>query len=255
MVNRARLITFGVLAGLAAGALAAPMASATSVSLAGPDSRFGSPGQVTVIVGDRKDHAINVRFERDDDEFVITDSRRFDRLASECRRIAKRRVRCHDPAPQGSADVELDGGRGDDRLRVDGTVRGFATIDAAAGADRIRVARRARGGGDLEGGDGRDRIIGGGGDETIGDGAGADLVRGRGGDELVFVDLSSEDRGHNRIFTGAGADDILAKNGHRDELLDCGPGRDEAGLDRIDPKPRSCEHVRRYRRMPGSGRR
>ncbi|MQA74550.1 MAG: hypothetical protein GEU88_09465 [Solirubrobacterales bacterium] len=254
MITHTRLATAGVVGVVAIGAAVAPVASATTVSLFGPDTRFGSQGEVFVSGGDAKDHQINIVQKHGDDAFVITDSRRFGALDSGCGRITRHKVRCQTPAPTGAADVAIHGAAGDDRLRVDDTVEGFATIDGGDGADVIRVARAARGGGELQGGDGADRIIGGRGGESIGDGDGADLVRGRGGEEIVFVDLFSQDRGHNRIFTGAGADLILAKNGHRDEVLDCGGGRDEAGLDRIDPKPRSCEDLRRYRGTPRRGR-
>lgn len=244
MRSRRRLM---LCATLLAGVAAAQATAATTVSLDGPDSRFGSPGTVYVTGGGARSHAIDVVYRSDTDSFVITDSRRFGTLDSGCERLKRRRLRCQSPAPKGPADVTIIGGKRDDRLRVNATVKGFSRLDGQNGDNLLQIAARAKGGGELDGGDGRDRIFGGGGDDTISDFGGADVVRGRGGDDFVFVDLRSEDRGHNRIFTGSGGDLVLAKNGHRDELIDCGPGkRDEAGLDRIDPKPRSCERVRRY---------
>ena len=58
--------------------------------------------------------------------------------------------------------------------------------------------------------------------------AGDDTIEGRGGDDA--------------LFGGAGADRLLARDGRRD-TVDCGPGRDQAVVDRRDVV-RGCERVR-----------
>ena len=257
---------------LAAAGFWVPQASATSIGLSGPETRFGSPGQIYVSAyKSKKTHTLNLVYEARRDSFLVTDSRPFGRIASECERLAKREVRCSDPAPSGDADVAMSGGNADDRLRVDDTVSGSLELSGGQGRDLIRVADGAAGfnstfagpgrdrilagtgGGTLWGGSGRDEILGGRGHETIFDGTGRDLVRTGRGDDIAYVDedFSSQDRRsstRNRIYLGPGIDQISAQNGHPDGVLSCGGGDDdEAILDADDPRPRSCEIIQRGR--------
>ena len=140
MRSRRRLL---LCATLLAGVAAAEATAATTVSLDGPDSRFGSPGTVYVTGGGARSHAIDVVYRSDTDSFVITDSRRFGTLDSGCERLKRRRVRCQSPAPKGPADVTIIGGKRDDRLRVDATVKGFSRLDGQNGDNLLRIAAMA----------------------------------------------------------------------------------------------------------------
>jgi hypothetical protein len=268
---RSRCITAACVT-LAAGAFWAPQAFSTSISLSGPETRFGSPGQIYISAyKSKKSHVLNLVYEARRDSFLVTDSRPFGRIASQCERLAKREVRCSDPAPSGDADVAMSGGNAADRLRVDDTVSGSLDLSGGQGSDLLRVAPGATGfnntfagpgrdrilagagGGTLWGGGGRDEILGGRGHETIFDGLGGDLVRTGKGDDIAYVDedFSLEDRPsstRNRIYLGPGIDQLSARNGHSDGVLSCGEGDDdEAILDSGDPKPRSCEIIERGR--------
>jgi hypothetical protein len=271
MTVRSRCITAACVA-LVASAFWAPLATATSITLEGPSPRFGSPGAIYVSAyRSEKSHVLNVVYKARSDSYVVTDSRPFGRIDTRCERLAMREVRCSDPAPSGDADVYLGGGSADDRLRVDDTVRGYLDLSGSQGRDLLRVASGAAGfnsifagpgrdrilagvgGGTLWGGTGRDEIHGGPGSESVYDGGGKDLVRTGKGADIAYVeeDFSLQDRPFstkNRIYLGRGIDEISARNGHRDGLLSCGAGGDdEAILDAGDPKPRSCEIIRRGR--------
>ncbi len=257
---------------LASAAFWAPQASATSIELSGPDSRFGSPGTISVSAyTSGKSHVLNLAYKARIDSYVATDTRPFGRIDPGCERLARRKVRCPDPAPSDDADVAMGGGNADDRLRVDDTVAGSLDLSGGAGRDLVRVASGAHGynsifagpgrdrilagagDGTLWGGTGRDEIYGGPGDETVYDGGGKDLVRTGEGDDIAYVetDFSSQDRPfstENRIYLGPGIDEISASNGHRDGLLNCGRGGDdEAIVDAVDSEPRSCEIIQRRR--------
>ena len=246
-------------------------ASATSIELSGPDSRFGSPGTISVSAYNEREEPRPQpclqgahRFLRGHRHAAVRPDRRG------CERLARRKVRCPDPAPSDDADVAMGGGNADDRLRVDDTVAGSLDLSGGAGRDLVRVASGAHGynsifagpgrdrilagagGGTLWGGTGRDEIYGGPGDETSRRG-GKDLVRTGEGDDIAYVDddFSSQDRPfstRNRIYLGPGIDEISASNGHRDGLLNCGRGGDdEAIVDAVDSEPRSCEIIQRRR--------
>ena len=81
----------------------------------------------------------------------------------------------------------------------------------------------------LRGLGGNDRLYGRGGNDTLYGGAGNDLLDGG--------------LGLDRLFGGTGNDTIRARDGRRD-VVDCGPGRDTAVVDRRDAV-RGCETVRR----------
>lgn len=46
--------------------------------------------------------------------------------------------------------------------------------------------------------------------------------------------------GRDALIGGAGNDVINAKDGQKDRRIDCGPGKDKARVDKVDPKPISC---------------
>jgi subtilase family protein/hemolysin type calcium-binding protein len=87
-----------------------------------------------------------------------------------------------------------------------------------------------------------DRLVGRGGDDRILGEQGPDcLLGGRGMDRL------RGGRGRDRLRGGAGADRLSARGGARGsapDVVDCGPGRDVARVDRRD-RVRRCEKVRR----------
>jgi Ca2+-binding RTX toxin-like protein len=117
----------------------------------------------------------------------------------------------------------------------------------SAGADRI-VGRGGadeilghRGSDVLAGGPGFDRIKGGkGADELSGGPGGAAMVGGPGRDEFNAVD--------GKPVGGQGHDVIRARDGHRD-VINCGPGRDVAYVDRVEEGVFGCERIV----QPGTG--
>ena len=110
---------------------------------------------------------------------------------------------------------DLDGGSGDDELRGgEGRDRLFGRF----GDDAIH----GEGGNDeLEGGRGEDTLDGGPGNDKLNGGFDPDVLRG-----------------------GSGNDHLIAVGGGID-VVDCGPGRDRADVDRNDVV-RNCEDVRRH---------
>jgi hypothetical protein len=92
-----------------------------------------------------------------------------------------------------------------------------------------------------------ERIVGTRGGETIRGTATADRLEGRGGDDRVFGlgghDLLVGGPGADRLWGGAGRDRLLARDGVEDIVV-CGPGRDEAVVDARD-LVHTCERVRR----------
>ena len=118
---------------------------------------------------------------------------------------------------------KLNGGSGNDQLH------GGAGRDALAGT---RGADRLSGGSGndhLTGGPGKDRLTGGSGNDRLSGGSGSDRLNGG--------------RGRNRYAAGTGRDKVNARNRRRDRV-DCGPGRDNATVDRFD-RVRRCERVTR----------
>jgi hypothetical protein len=99
----------------------------------------------------------------------------------------------------------------------------FVRVLGGEGGDRIRGSARAdllmlRGGNDrADGGGGSDRILGGAGADRIRGGAGSDTLLGEGGNDVID-----------------------ARDGHRDALVDGGPGRDTCYVDHAD-RVRNCE--------------
>jgi uncharacterized delta-60 repeat protein len=96
---------------------------------------------------------------------------------------------------------------------------------------------------------GDDCINGEKGDDKLYGGAGNDVVDGNSGNDEIKGDAGNDrlvgGRGFNRYSGGAGNDRIYARNG-RAEIVECGPGRDWAKVDRSD-RLRRCEAVIRTR--------
>jgi Ca2+-binding RTX toxin-like protein len=104
------------------------------------------------------------------------------------------------------------GGPGNDRIRARG---GDDLVCAGPGSDRV------------DGGPGNDRLFGGPDDDRLFGGPGND-----------FIDPGS---GRDRVAAGGGNDLILSVDLQRD-VIECGPGRDVAIIDRVD-RTRRCETV------------
>jgi hypothetical protein len=81
--------------------------------------------------------------------------------------------------------------------------------------------------------------------------AGPDVLAGRGGNDIVYGgpgnDSLNGGGGHDRLYGGTGDDHLFANDGVRD-IVDCGPGRDEADADGMDIVS-GCELVRRHGTM------
>jgi Ca2+-binding RTX toxin-like protein len=92
----------------------------------------------------------------------------------------------------------------------------------------------------LRGGDGNDDLSAPSPTSLILDGAlGNDRLRGGPlGDQLTGG------HGRDHFYAGRGSDNVTAEDGphDRDAVIACGKGIDHANADKVDPKPRSCEH-------------
>jgi Ca2+-binding RTX toxin-like protein len=145
--------------------------------------------------------------------------------------------------------------------RLVGT-RGPEVIVGSPGNDRIQGGGGTHlvcGGSDndhVAGGRGHDRLLGQSGNDGLSGGPGRDLLRGGSGhdrllgeggnDRLVggpSRDLLRGESGNDHPSGGVGKDRILARDSRR-EVVDCGPGRDVAIVDRHDRR-RRCETVGR----------
>ena len=106
-------------------------------------------------------------------------------------------------------------------------------IRGLAGNDRI-LAR-----------DGRNRIEGNGGNDVITSASGADAIFGGPGNDRITAgsgaDLVVGGPGRDTIAAGQGNDTVETRDGFRD-VVDCGPGRDVAEVDRLD-RVMGCERV------------
>ena len=136
----------------------------------------------------------------------------------------------------GLAEVHIDGGKGNDRICVDGSVLANATIAGGDGNDHVYGG----GGSDTITGDrGNDRLYGGGGNDTVNGGLGNDWAWGDDGDDVLHGD-----EGNDHVFGGAGLDELFGDAGHDhlhggedDDVLHGGLGKDhlhgDAGNDQL----------------------
>ena len=127
----------------------------------------------------------------------------------------------------GAGDDTIHGGNGNDRIRGDA---GDDRLFGDAGADSVLGGA---GNDDVRGGSGKDSVAGGSGDDRVDGGSGNDTI-----DEQRLGG-----KGADRIFGGTGADHVRTAGGGSD-VVDCGPGRDSAHLDRND-RQKACERVTR----------
>lgn len=116
-------------------------------------------------------------------------------------------------------DLTVSGGPGNDRMI--GGSRPSIFADFETGALTVVPSEE-----DFFGNYGNDVLIGKGQPDLLNGGAGNDKLNGG--------------PGRDSLFGGAGDDVLNAKDGERDAIVDCGPGRDRAIVDKVDPKPISC---------------
>lgn len=131
-------------------------------------------------------------------------------------------------------------GDGNDTFRSD-TV-GDVTVNAGPGNDKLTAGTRPM---IFAGFEGEPTAVVPSEEDFYG-GAGNDVLIGRG--QPDYLDGGA---GNDKIVGGAGKDDLYggpgndlldARDGHRDGVIDCGPGRkDKALVDPVDPKPKGCE--------------
>jgi len=121
-----------------------------------------------------------------------------------------------------------------DRDKLIGT-EGSDRIVGKRGDDRL-----TGGAGDdcLLGKGGRDKVSGNGGSDDIRAGGGRDNVKGNGGRDVIRAG-----RGKDRIEAGGGKDTVRAARGARD-VIDCGPGKDTAIVNKRKDRTRRCEKVK-----------
>ena len=94
-----------------------------------------------------------------------------------------------------------------------------------------------------------DRLTGSAANDVLYGLGGADVLRGLKGNDVLYGgrgdDTLDGGAGLDRLFGGPGNDTLRARDGRRD-VVDCGPGRDTAFVDRVD-RVSGCELVRRPR--------
>ena len=127
------------------------------------------------------------------------------------------------------ANIVVGGGRDD---TLSGSVAGDG-LDGRTGHD---VLFGLAGDDCITGDRGDDKVFAGPGDDVVHGGVGNDELKGDEGDDRLIGG-----RGYNRYSGGDGSDRIYARNG-RSEIVECGPGRDWAKVDRSD-RLRRCERV------------
>ena len=148
-------------------------------------------------------------------------------------------------------------GRRDERdlIRPDvEQVVGGRAGDTLVGNSRPNRLQGGRGDDFIRGRGGRDRLFGNNGDDDLGGGPGPDVVAGA-GDPFSFPYHSGEPAsGSDRLRGGPGDDRLFSLDGLRDRLVDGGPGRDRAWVDRAIDPVRSIERIEFNHRRPAAHR-
>jgi hypothetical protein len=135
------------------------------------------------------------------------------------------------------ADLLLVGPRSASRAMPDGVLRGFGGDDHIEGAASDDALDGGPGADAVFGRRGDDALAGGEGDDLLEGGRGRDVLDGGEGDDRLLGGFDAD-----RLRGGPGNDAIRATDGRRD-VVDCGPGRDRAILDRRDVAT-GCERRR-----------
>jgi Ca2+-binding RTX toxin-like protein len=119
--------------------------------------------------------------------------------------------------------------------------------DVLFGSDFLDYLRGLAGNDRILARNGRNRIEGNAGNDIITSGTGADAIFGGPGNDRIAAgggnDLIVGGTGRDTIVAGPGNDTLETRDGFRD-VVDCGPGRDRAEVDRLDAL-RGCERVLR----------
>jgi Ca2+-binding RTX toxin-like protein len=146
-------------------------------------------------------------------------------------------------------NAEDEGAAPDSDVRMGGAE--FVAVAGRAGNDVIR----ARGGRGFAGRfkTGVFAVLGGPGADSIYSGSPLNLLVGSAGNDRLLgskgLDFMLPGAGTDRAKSGRGNDFVIAASGERD-IVDCGAGRDNALLDRLDTRA-GCERVRIPRRGVG----
>lgn len=150
----------------------------------------------------------------------------------------------------GDGNDRLNGGEGRDTIEGNngndtasgGT--GNDRISGGAGRDRLSAGT---GNDSVNGGSGNDSLSGSSGNDTMNGSTGNDTVSGSSGNDRLSGstgnDRISGGSGKNSYSGGSGNDTINARN-RRNEVIDCGTGRDRVTADRRD-RVKRCERVSR----------
>ena len=135
--------------------------------------------------------------------------------------------------------VDRNGSPGADRMS--GT-RGADDLGGGGGRDTIL----GRGGPDrLSGGKGRDRLLGGARRDRVRGGNGPDFLIGGGGrDRLVGGPGRDEFNANGVSRAGAAGNDVILARDGRQDLIECGPGKDTAVVDKREDGVYDCETIR-----------
>jgi hypothetical protein len=143
---------------------------------------------------------------------------------------------------------EADRITGTDRAEKIVADRGSDDVTALEGPDNVVGGP---GGDEADGGPGGDRISGGAGDDQKGSGINTGLL-GNGGSDRVLGGPEADDvtggTGPDGMFGGDGNDILDSFDQERDNVVDCGPGRDIAYVDQKDRNAKiieDCEQVTR----------
>jgi hypothetical protein len=139
-------------------------------------------------------------------------------------------------AATATADRDSDAGNNTANITID--VAAPATPTATAPTPRVapRTFSGTAGADRLTGTAGADLIYGRNGNDTLVGGRGNDILNGGRGNDLL-----DGGPGLDRLYGGPGNDTLRARDGHRD-VVDCGPGRDLARVDRADSVS-GCETI------------
>ena len=205
------------------------------------DGLKGTPSQVEV----RYKTAAEAGFGGLTDRFLITDESGLQAVGADCAAVSATQASCS-AVPVSTIEATL--GDGDDLMvlnasKGDRVPRRFATdLSGGSGADVIRG-----GVGDdvMRGNAGRDVLAGWSGDDLLFGGSGTDGLLGFSGDDTLFGERGRDalfgQKGRDRMFGGPQNDVLLARDGFRDPILNCGPGkRQRAITDWRDPRPNRC---------------
>lgn len=205
------------------------------------DGLKGAPSKVEV----RYKLAAEAGFGGLADRFLITDEGGLQSVGADCTATSPIEASCS-ASPVSTIEATL--GDGDDVMvlnagKGDGVPRRFATdLNGQSGADVIRGGP----GNDVIRGDaGRDVLAGWSGDDLLFGGPGADGLIGFSGDDTLQGERGRDalfgQKGRDHMFGGPQNDVLLARDGFRDPILACGPGkRQRAITDSRDPRASRC---------------